>query len=293
MKQKKLLHRIFNTIAWLCILLVIFAGLTLAYSRYIAPYDFSVTETKIQSSDFTVSENAIKILQFSDTHLGFYYTLKDFEKVINAINKEKPDIIIFSGDLIDSLHDYSEDTTKLKDLLGTLEAPYGKYCVFGNHDYGGGSEKIYPEIMEAAGFKLLKNSNIQIQSLNINIIGIDDVLIGYGDVEAASKTRTDYFNLVIAHEPDIANMIAQYDVDLMLSSHTHGRQINIGLLSKIKVLDNYTLPPYGRHYIEGLYEFSSDSKMKLYVTRGIGTTQLPLRFNSKPELSVFILSKDQ
>jgi predicted MPP superfamily phosphohydrolase len=203
--------------------------------------------------------------------------------VVEAIKKEKPDIIIFSGDLIDSLHDYTEDIDQLTVLLSSLEAPYGKYCVFGNHDYGGGSENVYPDIMKAAGFVLLKNKNFQISNLKINIIGIDDVLIGYGDVESASKTIPGYFNIVIAHEPDIADEVSKYAVDLMLSSHTHGRQVNISML------DNFILPPYGKHYVEGWYEFNGISNTKLYVTRGIGITQLPLRFNSKPELSVFTL----
>lgn len=285
MKTAKILRRIFNTFAWVCITLVVIVWLIFLYSRYIAPYDFSVSESKISSSNISSSANGIKILQFSDTHLGFYYNLKQFEKVLEAIKNEKPDLIIFSGDLVDSLHDYTEDLDQLTVLLSSLEAPYGKYCVFGNHDYGGGSENVYPDIMETAGFTLLKNSNFQISSLKINIIGIDDVLIGYGDVESASKTVSGYFNIVIAHEPDVANEVSKYAVDLMLSSHTHGRQINISML------DNFILPPYGKHYVEGLYEFNSISNMKLYVTRGIGITQLPLRFNSKPELSAFTLTQ--
>jgi hypothetical protein len=139
--------------------------------------------------------------------------------------------------------------------------------------------------MAAAGFTLLKNSNFQISKLKINIIGIDDVLIGYGDVESASKTVPGYFNIVIAHEPDIADDVSMYSVDFMVSSHTHGRQVNISML------DNFILPPYGKNYVEGWYEFVSLSNMQLYVTRGIGITQLPLRFNSKPELSVFELTQ--
>lgn len=287
MKTNRTLRRIFNTLAWICITIVIIVGLIFLYSRYIAPYDFSVNESNISSSNISNSANNIKILQFSDTHLGFYYTQKQFEKVVEAIKKEKPDIIIFSGDLIDSLHDYTEDIDQLTVLLSSLEAPYGKYCVFGNHDYGGGSENVYPDIMKAAGFVLLKNKNFQISNLKINIIGIDDVLIGYGDVESASKTIPGYFNMVISHEPDIADEVSNYAIDFMLSSHTHGRQINISML------DNFILPPYGKQYVEGWFEFKSISNMKLYVTRGIGVTQLPLRFNSKPELSVFTLTQIQ
>lgn len=283
--KNKFLHRFFNTIAWVCIVLVILVAFTLLYARYIAPYDFSVTNTNITSTNISDVAKGIRILQFSDTHLSVYYNLEEFGRVVAAIKKEKPDIVVFSGDLIDSLHDYTENIDQLTALLGTIEAPYGKFCVFGNHDYGGGAERVYPKIMENAGFTLLKNNNVEIPNLKINIVGIDDVLIGYGDVSSARKTIKGDFNIVIAHEPDIADMVSTYDVDLMLSSHTHGRQINISFL------DNFILPPYGKHYIEGLYAFPEKPNMKLYVTRGIGTTQIPMRFNSKPEISIFKLEK--
>ena len=285
MKVKKLAHRVFNIVAWLCIIFVTLVGLIFLYSRYVAPYDFSVVNTNIENPLIAESANGIKIMQFSDTHLGAYYSLKEFEKVVNAINKAKPDIVIFSGDLIDSLHDYKESTDDLTTLLSSINAPYGKFCVFGNHDYGGGAERVYPKLMKASGFTLLKNENYVIESLKLNFIGIDDVLIGYGDVKAAGKAIPGYYNIVIAHEPDIADDVAKYPVNLMLSSHTHGRQINISLL------DNFILPPYGKRYIEGLYVFANAEKMRLYVTRGIGTTQIPIRFNSKPELSEFTLLK--
>jgi hypothetical protein len=217
--------------------------------------------------------------------------LAQFSLVVDAINAQHPDMVLFAGDLIDTFEDYGEDTAALSALLAKIEAPYGKYCVYGNHDYGGGAEEKYPGIMEDGGFQLLLNENSVIEDLQINIIGIDDVLIGYGDLAAAENSIPGYYNILLAHEPDIADEISANTVNFMVAGHTHGRQVNLKWLN-FKWLDNYILPPYGRHYVEGLYRFSSPADMVLYVTPGIGTTLIPVRFNSKPELSVFILSAE-
>lgn len=281
----KKFFRIIKLFLAFCFIIFLSSALILVHSRYIAPYDFGYKTTVIQSTNIKDSADGLKIIEFGDTHLGHYYTLAQFSKVVDAINAQKPDLVFFAGDLIDIFQSYTENTVVLSALLSKIQAPYGKYCVYGNHDYGGGAEREYPKIMKNGGFHLLVNKNSFIDSIKINVIGIDDVLIGYGDVTAAKKTREDYYNIVLAHEPDIADAISPYQVDLMLSGHTHGRQINI------KYFDNYILPPYGKHYVEGLYQFDGPRKMVLYVTPGIGTTQIPVRFNSKPEISVFLLKK--
>ncbi len=280
--------RIFKRFLAFIFILVFASSLLLVHSRYIAPYDFGTETTVIKSQVISDAAQGLKIIEFGDTHLGHYYTLSEFSKVIDAINAENPDMVFFTGDLIDTYQSYSEDTAKLSALLAAIKAPYGKFCVYGNHDYGGGAEREYPELMKNGGFKLLVNENNRIDDLKINIIGIDDVLIGYGNISAADKTVAGYYNIVLSHEPDIAADISAYPVNLMLAGHTHGRQINISQ-AHIKWLDNLTLPPYGKIYVKGQYQLDGPGKMVLYVTPGIGTTQIPMRFNSRPEISVFIL----
>ncbi len=277
------LIRFFKFTALTLALTMLAAALVLVYSRYIEPYALEIETVEISSTHVGQAADGIRILMFADTHLGEFYDLEDFKTIIGKINEQDPDIVIFAGDLIDIFDEYSEGTEELSALLSEINAPYGKYCVFGNHDYGGGAERQYPQIMASGGFTLLLNEKHYIEELGINIIGIDDILIGYGDIGAAGLSETLLFNIVVAHEPDTADAISAFDVDLMLAAHTHGRQINI------KYLDEYILPPYGKNYIAGRYDFESERNMTLYVTRGIGMTQLPLRFNSNPELSVLVL----
>ncbi|MEL7654878.1 MAG: metallophosphoesterase [Bacillota bacterium] len=278
------MFRLFKSILRI-ILLILIIGLTvICYARYIEPHLLHKEYLTIQSPQVTDKADQLKIAVFGDTHFSDYYTTGEFSKVLEAIEEMKPDIVVFSGDLVDHYDIYSEDVGNISEKLSEIQATYGKYAIFGNHDYGGGAENEYESIMEAGGFTVLKNEYYAIDELDLAIIGIDDVLIGYGDPEIASWGRPDYFNIVLSHAPDVIDQVQDYNVDLMISGHTHGRQINL------KFFDEYILPPYGKKYIHGLYEFSNERKSKLYVNSGIGMTKLPFRFLSPPELTCITLT---
>lgn len=249
---------------------------------------------------------SVKIVLFGDTHLGFNYDLEDLYKVIDKINSQSPDIIVFSGDLIDNLNSYDGDTRLISEALSELSAPGGKYAVHGNHDYELSSNDPYTEIMEAGGFSVLINSSLYLPQYNINVFGITDCLIGSGDPSILTAAGPDTFNLVICHEPDIFDRISDFNATLMLSGHSHGGQVNIPLYTE------YFLPALGTKYVNGMFtsyrtngaasqavsasehsespesseifERSGCSVNTLYVTKGIGTTKLPLRFRAKPEI---------
>jgi len=281
------MFRLFKNIFRLLVLLLIAGILLICYARYVEPHMLSVKNVTISSPRISKPAENLKIAVFGDTHFSDYYTTDDFDKVVKAIGKMKPDLVVFSGDLIDHFDLYSKDVAVISEKLSEIEAPYGKFAIFGNHDYGGGAENQYESIMEAGGFTVLKNEYHALSDLGIALIGIDDILIGYGDPAVASWGRPDYFNIVLAHEPDVADEVLDYNVDLMISSHTHGRQINI------KFFDKYILPPYGKKYIQGLYHFPNERNTQLYVNAGIGMTKLPFRFLSPPELTCITLKGTQ
>lgn len=266
------------------LVLLIIAGF-FGYARFIEPD--SLEEKYIEISSPFVSETAdnLKIAVFSDTHFSNNYSLKDFKKVLDSIEKNQPDVVLFAGDLVDNLELYEGNTDDISAALQTIEAPLGKYSVFGNHDYGGGAENRYANILSEGGFNVLKNQYFGLDSHKISIIGIDDFMLGYGDITKASWAREDYFNILLCHEPDIINSILEYNIDLMVAGHTHGGQIHI---------PGYTedfLPPYGQNYIKGLFEFDNARLSKLYVNPGLGTTKIPLRFLSKPEITYITITR--
>lgn len=275
--------RLFKNILRIIVLIILTGGILICYARYIEPQMLKVKDVSISSPMVADDANGLKIAVFGDTHFSDYYTADDFDKVLEAIGKLKPDLVVFSGDLIDYFDNYAGDESVISDKLSEIEAPYGKFAIFGNHDYGGGAENEYQSIMEAGGFTVLKNEYYGLDELGIGIIGIDDVLIGYGEPEVASWGRPDYFNVILAHEPDLIDDMLDYNVDLMISGHTHGRQINL------KFFDDYILPPYGHEYINGLYQFENARGSQLFVNPGIGMTKLPYRFLSPPELTCITL----
>ena len=270
------------------VVLLCLAGLLLfSYARYIEPRLLRTVDVPVYSAQVAPGQNGLTIAAFADTHFSQYYTQKDFSKVVRKINAMKPDLVFFLGDLIDHFDEYEGDVAEISRMLGEIQAVSGKYAVFGNHDYGGGSERNYEKIMNDGGFQVLINDSADLDDLGVTIVGIDDVVIGYGDPSAASRCRVDSFNIVLAHEPDIVTDMTDYDIDLMLSGHTHGGQVLIPGYS------NAYLPSFGKVYRRGIYRFDNKRKTTLYVNSGLGTTFLPLRFMAPPELTRLTLTDEE
>lgn len=235
------------------------------------------------------SFNGIKMIQFSDTHLGFQYNLSQFEKLVEKINKLQPDLIFFTGDLMDEPNKFSE-INQLVPLLQKLHAPLGKFCIFGNHDHGGYGSNIYRNIMETTNFKVLLNESEAIKLKDgsfIYLLGIDDAMLGKPDLPLALKNIPyNCFKILLSHAPDLAESTAHYPVQWQLSGHSHGGQVKIPFIGAL------VTPPFAQIYTEGLYTVGERNSLALYVNRGIGTTRLPFRFMAKPELTVFTLKTE-
>ncbi len=256
------------------------------YANRIEPSLLELNELEIKHPLIPKGLEGLRIIQFSDTHLGFQYDLSQFKKLVTKINQLKPDIILFTGDLMDEPNKY----TKLNDLipiLTKLHAPLGKYCIFGNHDHGGYGSEIYRNIMESTNFKVLLNQSVKIELKDRSsffLVGIDDAMLGNPDLPLALKNvPNNHFNLLLSHAPDLAETAAQYPIHWQLSGHSHGGQV------KLPILGALIMPPFAQRYPEGLYKIEGKYPLNLYVNRGIGTTRLPFRFMAKPELTIFIL----
>lgn len=264
---------------------MIIGVLIYSYSRYIEPNLLKV-QTKNISSQLINSSDEIKIVQFSDTHISERFNIEDLQQMVKEINSENPDIVVFTGDLIDHFnsYEYKGDVDEIWQVLGKINAPLGKYAVYGNHDYGGGAEKIYKKIMENSGFALLINENHKIPEHNINIIGLDDSIFGNFDETLLNDLSDEnFYNVALSHEPDVVDLLLEYNVDLILSGHSHGGQVNIPYLSSAM------LPELAKKYTRGMYEFENKRDTRLYVNIGIGTSQIPFRFLAIPEISVLNL----
>ncbi|MNP08010.1 putative metallophosphoesterase [compost metagenome] len=205
------------------------------------------------------------------------------KNLVKVINSQSPDLICFTGDMVDS---HSETLIKVISDLSSLHAPYGKYAVLGNHDYRKQPVGV-KKMLQESGFTVLQNSHeiLTKHDSKIAVVGLEDMLLGNPDPKKALKGITeDTFSLLLMHEPDYADAAAHYPFDIQLSGHSHGGQIRLPFLGAL------TTPIGSRRYIQGLYDIK-DSAMQLYVNRGVGVTQLPIRFLCRPELTVFTLKK--
>lgn len=254
------------------------------YARLIEPALLVVQYENI-SSDLLGESDSIRLIQFSDTHISEFFDRDNLQKIADKINQEKPHLVVFTGDLIEQFNEY-EDKDKVYEIwevLSHIEAPLGKYAVYGNHDYGGGAQRVYQEIMEKSGFKLLINERVTLEEYNINIIGMDDSIFGSLDQDLISGyLEEDCFNIILSHEPDVAEYFLEDNLDLFLTGHSHGGQINLPFIS-------YT-PPLAQKYIRGLYQIGNSRQTKVYVNVGLGTSQIPMRFMAPPELTVITLN---
>jgi uncharacterized protein len=260
------------------------------YAHQIEPRLLKVNSHVIRHVDIPKAFEGFKIVQFSDTHLGFQYDLKQFNKLISHINSLEPDVIFFTGDLMDAPNQYPY-SEQIVPLLKNLQAPFGKYAIYGNHDHGGYGSNIYKNIMDESDFKLLLNDSdrIQLADGSIYILGIDDAMLGRPNIESSiKKVPEKQYKILLSHAPDLADQAAELGIQLQLSGHSHGGQIQIPFIGAL------ITPPYAKKYHEGFYDIQiTDFPLTLYVNRGIGTTRLPFRFLSKPELTVFTLSAPQ
>jgi uncharacterized protein len=243
----------------------------------------SFTQHTLKSQLIPTSFHGMKILQFSDLHLGYYFSLQHLSQIVSKINAANPDIVLFTGDLIDNYQTYT-DTPFVASILKNIQAPFGKFAIYGNHDHGGYGTEYYDHIMRESGFELLQNREKRIRLLDnseISIFGLDDILLGKPRInETLRHAQQNIYTIVLVHEPDIASQIATYPIDLQLSGHSHGGQVQIPFLGAI------ITPSLAKQYIEGFYKIQD---LTLYVNRGLGRTRVPFRFMSKPEITLFTL----
>lgn len=260
-------------------LLIAAPFLLAGYARYVEPY-MLITRTVTIEATKHVPE--CTIVFFSDTHFGKDYSEKNVERIVKRINRSEPDLVIFGGDFLDN---YARDREEL-DLeyigaeLSKIEASYGKFAVWGNHDYGGGAVRVYQDLMTDGGFQVLENESCLIEELNMKVFGYDDYLLGRTE-ESLYQIQSQYFNLIAAHEPVVADLIENTGDNLLLTGHTHGGQVGIPAIRE-KVI-----PKGSGGYAKGLYtkeEIGTQSSLQMFVSSGIGTTLYPIRFLNVPEI---------
>jgi uncharacterized protein len=269
-------------------LLLLGAGLlalptsALGYATAIEPRLIHIERLHLKLAGLPKAFRGMRILQFSDTHLGFHFHEKHLGELAEKIRDEKPDMVCFTGDLVDRSE--FPESEGIIHVLQTIQAPLGCYSVLGNHDYHKNSNEVQ-SILEQSGFRCLRNQAVTLLKDGdpFTIAGVEDMAKGKPNIRTALQgVDPNGFILLLSHCPDYARHVINHSVDLQLSGHSHGGQVRLPFVGAV------AYPPFGSLYPDGQYSLG-DGKMTLYTNRGIGVSQLPVRFMCQPELTVFTL----
>jgi predicted MPP superfamily phosphohydrolase len=266
-------------------------------------YRYQVKRVSIQFPNLPKAFSGLKIVQISDIHSGSFDNLEAVNKGIQMALDLKPDIIFFTGDLV---NDRSTEVADYQQIFARLKAPMGVYSILGNHDYGDyvtwpsdeakkENLAMLKEIHTEMGWRLMMNEHIilergadQIALLGIENWGAKAHFPKYGSMTKAYEGLPEKnipFKILLSHDPShwTAQVRPEYpDVDLTLSGHTHGMQFGV----EIPWL-KWSPAQYIYKQWAGLYQ---EGKQYLYVNRGFGFLGYQGRFGIMPEITLIELS---
>ncbi|MBM3437066.1 MAG: metallophosphoesterase [Bacteroidetes bacterium] len=264
--------------------------------------DFRVRRVRIPFPGLPVSFSGLKIVQFSDIHLGSWASKKDLDEAVALMNSLNPDVIFFTGDLVNYK---TEEAFEYRESLAALRAPLGIYTILGNHDYGDYSpwpdhqakkknmELLY-DFYDKLGWKLLLNENhiLRIGGESLAIIGVENWgsfsrFQKYGDLKKSVAGAEDIAaKILLSHDPshwEVQALNFPVHIGLTLSGHTHGAQFGFEFPGF-----RWSPSQYIYKYWSGLYSKQNKKTgnlQYLYVNRGIGTIGYPGRVGIWPEIT--------
>jgi uncharacterized protein len=264
-------------------------------------FHYQVEQVEIRFKNLPDALNGITLVQISDAHLGSMHGKeKKFDRVVKIINDLKPDLIFFTGDLVNN---FTEEAYTFEKEFASMQARYGKFSILGNHDYGEywdwksdrerleNMQRLY-EVHQKMGFTLLLNAwdTVSINHEKLAIIGVENWGLPpfkqYGDLDKAMKGIPDsLFKILLSHDPTHwdAKVIDKTDIPLTLSGHTHGMQFGVRL-GKFR----WSPSKYIYKRWMGIYQ---DKDQILYVNRGLGFLGFPGRIGLRPEITYITLRK--
>lgn len=245
--------------------------------------ELTLTKLTLPLKRWPQALNGYTIVQLSDLHLE---TLQiKAERIVTLCNRLNPDLLVITGDIISA----SSDLSKLGAYLKHLKAKDEKVIVMGNNDYSHFSHTLfrrYVKTLNGLGYTVLINSATKIKHSSgvFWLVGVDDPATAHDDVDLsfASVENDGLPRLVLAHSTDCIDGLYQYGADLLLTGHTHGGQIKLPFIG----------PPLRNTLLanQGIYEgYHLINGLPVYISRGIGTSVIPLRLGAIPEITLLTL----
>lgn len=258
-KKKRKLKFHFKVILFL-IILIVYAFTIGTKGIYVRDY---VVKTKRLSKEF----NGFKILHFSDLHYGSTMKKNDVKKLVKKINEEKADVVIFTGDLISSNKNISEEEESfLKEEFAKIDSEYGKYYVLGDED-----DNSVISILSIAGFTNLSNNPQEVYIDNTNpILLINDKITSF-----IPDYKTNAYKIMVIHDPDEFTDYQNYDFQMVLAGHTLNGSLNIYGLKNVFIDSKYTKT------------YQKIGNTKMFVSPGLGTKNIKARIFNHPTINLY------
>ncbi len=282
MEEKKEKHLFLNII----IIIAIFFTMVFLYAKYIGVKGIKTKEYRVESNILTSNFSGIKIVHFSDLLYKSTIVNEDVTELIDKINIFKPDIVVFTGDLVnENVTLTEEEKTFLIDNLSKIEATIGKYAIYGDSDY---HLDDYDEIMEQSDFQILNNSYEEIfykTNESIYIVGLPSSIKDSIDLNESFKFYDENnrkYIIVLVHDGNTIKFIdeSKYEVDLILGGHSLNGSIVLPYYGGL-FIDKNCYKYYNEYYSKGI--------TNIYISSGLGTNKYKYRLNNKPSFNLYRL----
>ena len=256
------------------------AGLLASYAARVEPGRVEVVRLTLSLPRLPSSLDGLLLAQISDIHAGEATGAEQIRRFVDMTNELHPDLIVITGDMFQ----YRLESARMSAReLAKLRAPLGVYALMGNH------ERRLPaqdgeQPFRQAGLTVLCNvaHEVRVDGASLWLVGMDDVLKRRGNLALALQgVPEDSCKVLLVHEPDVADQAARFPIDLQLSGHTHGGQVRLPGIGPL------ILPILGRRYPMGLYRVGDTW---VYTNRGLGMARPAVRFNCRPEITLFTLT---
>lgn len=278
-KEEKVKNRkkiVLNVIKIIILIIVLFI-LFFIVNKYVNTGIIKVNENRIINQKIPDSFNGIKIIQVSDIKYGSNINNDDIKKLVKIINERKPDIVLYTGNLIDDK--YKLNTKEQESIINSLKdinTTLGKYAVYGDED-----KEDFMTIMNQSGFTVLTNSSELIYNEGntpINLVGLD-IYSKSNMNEAFKNINNNLYSIVIANSDYYVDDVIKFKPDLVLVGGNANGYIRLpGVGGLIRGEHKYTNPYYEKEGIQ------------IYVSSGIGTDNIGIRFNNLPSINFFRIS---
>lgn len=276
-ERKKRNKKIFKILMWIFLPLFILFTVSYTLLRYVGNIGIVVREYPIYSENIDNNLNGLKIVQFSDIHFSNYTKISTIKEMVKLINKTNPDIVIFTGDLIDNEYIISnEDKETLINEFNSITSTIGKYAIKGEDD-----GQDFKDIFDSSNFIILEN---KIEKINIgsSIISLIAVSEDYKDLEIEDNSN---YVIGVIHKPDLADkLIDDFNPNMIIAGHSHNGQIIIPLIGPLMKKEG------AKKYVSSYYKINNTN---LYISGGIGNSKYQFRLLNHPSINFYRLRTKQ